>query len=174
MRAYKFLASGAISPFARFAWPMPDGAAGAWVVADGPLMVGKRGAHVCRVANLAHWLHDELWVVDIDGEQVDAPDCLVVARARLVHHVEAWRAGGASRFAEACITHARDLTRDEMADLLDDAAEMLSAGYSSVAAYTAALAVARLDGLNPVPAYDTERAWQSAWIAHEIIPADFL
>jgi hypothetical protein len=174
-RAFKFLASGAISPFARFAWPAPTGdALGSWVVAAGPLVVGKCGAHVCRGANLAHWIHDELWVVELAGKELEARDCLVVARARLVHQVEGWKSEGASRFGAACIAHARELTHGEMDDVLADADQALKGGSIASAAYVAALAVSRVAPTEPAAAYDVERAWQSAWILRELVPARYL
>jgi len=41
-------------------------------------------------------------------------------------------------------------------------------GFPAVAAYTAALVVSRL-APDPEAAYARERAWQSTWIAHELI-----
>ena len=68
MKTYKFLAAGAKGPITGFQWPVPQlEAPGDWVEADGPLEAGGRGAHVCRPAGLAHWIHDELWEVEIDG-----------------------------------------------------------------------------------------------------------
>jgi hypothetical protein len=165
--AYKFLAAGAIGPLSRFAWPTPRGdTAGDWVVTTGPIVVGRHGAHVCRADQLAHWLHDELWTVEIAGDEVAALDCVVVARARLVRHVTAWRGGGAAQFAAACVDHARSRAPGA---LVDDAADALAAGYPAVAAYSAALAVAAAAAGEGEAAYARERAWQSAWIARELL-----
>lgn len=163
MIAYKFLAAGGRGPLSRVAWP----AVGDWLVTDGPI-VGKRGAHVCTEDQLAHWLHDELWQVELAGPHLAGPDCLVAERARLVHRVAAWNADGAMRFARACLDHARALAADPA--LLADAESVLGDGYPAVAAYTAAIATARDDEA----VYARERAWQSAWIVREIIsrPAD--
>ena len=172
-RAFKFLAAGAIGRFSRHPWPVD----GAWVAADGPLVVGKCGAHVCRVENLAHWLDDELWEIELAGDRLEARDCLVVSRARLVREVERWRLGGATRFAAACIERADRIASDggsETRALVDDARALLHAGHPAVAAYTAAVVVARLDAVAPTAAYEAERAWQSAWIAREIVRDDFV
>ena len=151
--AYKFLAAGAIGPLSRVAWPP----LGTWLD-TGTVIVGKRGAHVCRAEDLAHWIHDELWRVEVDGPQVAAPDCFVVPRARLVHRVTRW---DPIAFAAACIEHARD----GAPELLADADHCLRSGYAAIAAYNAALAIAHDDEAR----YAAERTWQSAWLANELL-----
>lgn len=136
MIAYKFLAAGARGPFTGVAWP----AIGEWLVATGP------GIHACRADQLAHWLHDELWEVEL-ADTRDGPDCVIAARARLVRRVD-W---DPRAFADACLARANDA----------DAAEANAHGYPAIAAYMAATAIASDDE----DAYARERAWQSAWIA---------
>src|SRR5579871_4306964 len=105
--AYKFLTRDATGPVSGFAWPLPQSIGpGAWVDAGpGKLDLCVRGAHVCRPEDLAYWLHDELWQVEVGGEQIEGIDCLVVRKARLMRRLDRWRDGGvATRFAEACIT----------------------------------------------------------------------
>jgi hypothetical protein len=174
MTAYKFLATGGLGPLSGVAWPLPVGdTPGAWLEADGPLAVCRRGAHVCRPIDLAHWLSDELWAVETAGDQLAGIDCLVVERARLVRRFTAWSDGGAARFAGAALAHAAALAgpaaSGDVRGLIDDGAEAASEGYPAVAAYCAALAVARLGADAPARAYAVERAWQSAWIAREIL-----
>ena len=171
MRAYKFLARGAIGPLSGFPWPAPVGdAAGAWVETTGPLALCARGVHVCRTFDLAHWLHDELWELEAGGDQIDGVDCIVVRRARLVRRIDAWSDGGAARFAAACIEHAAaqlDEADAAVLALLDDARMAAEYGYGAIAAYSAALAVARLgDGER---GYRRERVWQAAWITGELL-----
>jgi hypothetical protein len=166
---YKFLARGAIGPFSGFAWPT----GGDWVEVNGPLDVGRCGIHVCRAGDLAHWLHEELWEVEIDGEQMVALDCLVARRARLVRHVDGWASGGARRFAEAAIEHAAaqaDTDDLHVRELIDDAREAAGAGYIAVSAFTAALAVARIGAAaDRERGFRRERAWQAGWIGRELI-----
>lgn len=175
MTAYKFLASGGIGLLSRVAWPLPRGAApGAWVEAEGPLAPCRTGVHVCRTFELAHWLSDELWEVEIGGEQLEGIDCLIARRARLVRPITAWRVGGAERFAAACAARAAALTagaqNTEASQLADDAVEVVAEGYPAVSAYCAARAVARLHrGEDAARAYARERVWQSEWIARELI-----
>ena len=161
MQAYKFLARGAVGPFSGLAWP------DTWIEADGPLAACVRGIHVCRPDDLAHWLHDELWEVEADGDQTSGLDCLVVRRARLVRKIDAW-SDGAGRFAEASIAHAAEVTGGQQRELLEDATAATTQGYVAVAAYAAALAVSRAGG-DPNDAYAKERTWQSRWIARNLV-----
>jgi hypothetical protein len=174
MTAYKFLAKGAVGPISGIAWPRPSGGApGEWILIEGPLALCKRGVHVCSTLDLAHWLHDELWEVESDGDRLEGIDCFVVRRARLVRRIEAWSEGGAARFAQACIEHATSIVAahgDAALALLDDAQAAASAGYVAVSAFSAALAVAKTHaGAEIETVYRHERRWQAAWITRELI-----
>src|SRR5689334_4079735 len=82
MSAYKFLAKGARGPISGFEWPSSyTGGPGPWVEVEGELGLCTNGYHVCRPLDLAHWLHDELWELETQGEQLEGLDCLVVRRA---------------------------------------------------------------------------------------------
>ncbi len=124
--------------------------------------------------DLAHWLHEELWEIEPDGDKLEGPDCVVVRRARLVRRIDAWSQGGAARFADACIEHAAAQagSSDDPAvrGFLDDATLAARGGYIAISAFSAALAVA---GLGPAAErereYRRERAWQADWIARELI-----
>ncbi len=180
MKVYKFLAAGATGPLSGFCWPVPrPGAPAAWVRAEGPLRLCANGTHVCRAAELAHWIHDELWETEIDGEQLEGIDCLVVRRARLIRPVDGWLGDGPRRFAETSARHAAELAAEAAPEraaaaraLAEDALSAAREGFVSVSAFASALAVARLgepseqDGL-----YRRERAWQSAWIARVVLGA---
>jgi hypothetical protein len=170
-RVYKFLARGARGPITGFSWPQPAAAPGAWVEAEGPLGLCLAGAHVCRTADLAFWLHDELWELDADGDQLEGVDCLVVRRARLVRRIDAWHDGGAARFAEACTAHAAALAQGAPAarDYLADAEASARAGLIAISAHCAALAVRVGSPPETAPTYRGERRWQGAWIASHVI-----
>jgi hypothetical protein len=175
MTKYKFLAKGAVGPITGFSWPLPPvGAPGAWVEVDGPLVPCARGVHVCRSVDLPHWLHDELWETETDGEQLAALDCLVVRRARLVRRIDAWSRGGAARFADACIEHAiarvGSAPGTTVSGFLADAHEAVAEGYLAIGAFCAALAVARSSpGEEQEAAYRHERVWQAGWITGELL-----
>jgi hypothetical protein len=174
MKAHKFLAKGAVGPLSGFAWPTPAGdGPGAWVEIDGPLAPCARGVHVCRTIDLAHWIHDELWELEADGDPIEGLDCIVVQRARLVRRVDEWGGDGARRFTEACVEHAAAQAGPAPAggirDLLDDARFMANSGYVALSAYVAAIAVSRLGVEAPAAAYRRERSTQSAWIADHLL-----
>jgi len=171
--ARKFLAAGGRGPFSRMAWPAPaDGAPGAWLVVDGVLAQCERGLHVCRDVDLAYWIHDELWDVEVEGPAVDGLDCLVVARARLLRRIGAWTESR-HQFAQASIEHAAASPslsdREEFGELLGDARLMATHGYPALASYTAAVAVGRARGGDAVQGFRAERSWQSGWIAEHVV-----
>jgi hypothetical protein len=175
VRTHKFLAKGALGPLSGFAWPVPTGGApGAWVEVDGVLTPCVRGVHVCRPSDLAHWIHDELWEVQADGDPIEGLDCLIVQRARLVRPIEAWGGQGARRFVDACVEHATTEAgpgaTGEARGVLEDARFMANTGYVALTAYTAAIAVSRAgaEGRRE-DAYRRERVWQSSWIAERLL-----
>ncbi|HEX3854168.1 MAG TPA: hypothetical protein VHW01_24560 [Polyangiaceae bacterium] len=164
MIAYKFLAKGALEPLSGCAWP-----------------ISGQEAQVCRAEDLAHWLHEELWVLETEGAQRSSIDCLVVERARLVRRIDAWQLGDALRFALACAAYASTLAdrvhaaaATTVRDYIEDALASGQAGYIGVSAHAAALAVTLASvelGIESSEegAYRTERARQSAWIAQYVI-----
>lgn len=152
VRTFKFLVRGGLGPFSRQPWTSE------WRIVEGALELGRRGFHVCRAADLAFWLHDELWETEIAGDALEGIDCVVARRARLVRRIDAWDAAGARRFADACIAHAT--AGASTPAFLDDAKQAAEHGYPAVAAYAAARAT--IDAR-------AEREWQSIWLAHEIV-----
>jgi len=169
--AYKFLARGARGPVTGLAWPT----VGRWLEASGPVSLCRDGVHACRADQLAYWLHEELWRVELDGEQIDGPDCVVAGRGRLVQRVDAWsEAGGAQRFAVAVRDHAASLVaaRPDLQGYVDDSSWHVQHGASespALAALCAAMAVAKTaSDIDLEAAYRRERAWQSDWIVREM------
>jgi hypothetical protein len=173
VKVYKFLAAGAVGSQSGFRWPVGEAGPGAWVEVQGPLALCLRGVHVCRDLDLAHWLNEELWEAEIAGETADGIDCLVARRGRLVRRIEAWQAGGNTRFGEACLAHASALCRAASPDVrgfIDDAAMALAHGYLAVCAFATATAVARLHhAAGDEKAFRDERLWQSGWIARALL-----
>jgi hypothetical protein len=177
--AYKFLAHGAIGPVSEYAWPSPgDAAPGEWTEASTPLQLCASGVHVCRVSELAHWLHDELWVVEVDGETLEGIDRMLVQRARLLYPLEEWRNGiAAARFARAARDHAAALVataptsaQPRLTQYVGDASYHLPNGSTALAAFCAAMAVAWFHGGDHFDgeAYRRERDWQSSFIAADL------
>jgi hypothetical protein len=173
--AYKFLVEGALGPSSGLAWPKPyAGSAGAWVEVLGPLAQCAEGVHVCRPADLAHWLNDELWEVETGSEEQPGIDCTIVRQARLRRRIDSWNERGRAQFAEACTARATALlgsaTDEQARGLIDDAKLSASAGYIAVSAYCAALSVTKLAAPAQIEAvYRAERRWQSAFIARELL-----
>ncbi len=108
----KFLARGAVGPFTGFAWPTPSASSpGAWVDVP-PTNFPDRGIHVCLVEQLAYWLDEELWEVELDGAVRHAPMQLIASRARLLRRVASWTEEAARELAHACAFKARDAAAD--------------------------------------------------------------
>ena len=76
MLAYKFLSGGGTGVLSGFRWPV-----GEWVTVEGELVPARRGVHACRTGDLARWLDEELWAVELDGELLEA-DCFVARPPR--------------------------------------------------------------------------------------------
>lgn len=175
---FKFLARGAFGPVSEYRWPQPDGGTpGAWVEAASGIEVCRSGVHVCGADELAHWLHDELWIVELDGVVVPGIDCMVAERGRLVRRVEAWTHGGAARFARAARDHAAErvgeadeLARARLTHYVADSSAHLPRGSTALAAFCAAMAVAYLHGGSRFDdaGYRAERLWQSRFIADDL------
>lgn len=104
MIGYKFLRAGRIGPFSGVRWPAP----GAWLSATGGGGTCAGRVHACRGEDLAEWMDEELWRVELDGDV--AVDCgkLVADRGRLVERLDVWDAELMAQFAEACALRARD------------------------------------------------------------------
>jgi hypothetical protein len=175
-RAYKFLRRGAIGPFSQLRWPLPTAQGpGAWLETEGALVECSNGLHLLRVPDLAHWLLDELWLVEHDGDLVEGTDCLVVRRARLLRPIDAWHSGGgADRFALAARDHLVELAagadpslRELLDGIIRDASAHLPRRSTALAAFCAAVGISKLHA-DPRHGYRLERQWQSDWIARHL------
>jgi hypothetical protein len=172
MSFFKFLQRGAIGPLTGFRWR-----AGLWVEAQGPLAVCSNGAHVLRPPELAHWMHEELWRAEIDGERIEGGDCIVARRARLTDRIDPWSEGEGVRFARACY----DRLCERMAAASDAKLKEHFANYEwavrhhvehaniALAGYVTALGIAQVAEVGtPLECFRRERDWQSAWMVREM------
>ena len=100
----KFLGRGRVALYTGYEWPLDE-----WVDADGPLDLCANGPHACRDVNLAGWIDDELWLIELDGDQETHADVVVAQRARLVRRVDAWDEQAMREFTEHTICRLRDL-----------------------------------------------------------------
>jgi hypothetical protein len=171
MTGYKFLKRGGIGAVSGFVWPR-----GEWVIVEEPLQECRRGVHVLRGGDLAYWLSDELWRIEYDGDVQPGSDCLLASRARLVERVDAWsEGGGADRFALAARDHLVAVAksapvekRELMEGIIRDASAHLPRHSTALAAYCAAMGVARMLDDEQNERYRRERAWQSDWIVRDL------
>ena len=121
-------------------------------------MAPPGGVVAHRVADLPHWVADELWTVELDGELTERAHSLVAPRGRVVERIAAWDDATALQFAEACLARHSEAGR---------------ASYPCTAAYMAAHAAGMLAeeaGASYQDGYDAERAWQAAWISDRLGP----
>ena len=171
MRAYKVLIDGR-SGFTGYRWPLPTGGApGEWVTATGPLELCGNGVHACTVGQLAQWIGEELWTIELGGEILAAEAALVAARGRLLGPVAAWDRAAREAFGQACARRAHEPVdaTPASAPLLEAIDRFAAAGRAGPAAYWAAvLAGERVAGMRSGPEYDVafgrERAAQAAWL----------
>jgi hypothetical protein len=164
--AYKFLNRDGSSFFTGFRWP-----AGEWVEADGPLGYCANGIHACRLDDLPHWLGQELWLIELDGETLTAADSLVARRGRLLERVDAWSAGVAQDFADACGQRAMSLAVESpsAAERAGDSVANAANGAVAAAAYIAATVAGEAgSGARAGSLYQShflsERTRQASWI----------
>jgi hypothetical protein len=180
--AFKFLRAGRISPFAGVAWPEPGHG---WVRAAARPGPCRRAVHACRVRDLAYWVDQTLWRVELAGDVVQTPSKLVAERGRLVERVDGWP-GAAGAFVADCVARigqllARAREREDAKNIhfltsyLDDVAQDEDpASVSYVAAHAAGLVGwTAEEALEAVPSgvdnpFDRERRRQSGWLADRL------
>jgi Putative zinc-finger len=109
--AYKFLAGDRMAPFSQVRWPEPGGG---WVWASAPAGACRRAVHACRAGDLAYWLDEKLWRVELAGGVTESASKIVAERGRLLTVVDGWPDVSAA-FIEDCAAR--------LADLLNGAAD---------------------------------------------------
>jgi hypothetical protein len=180
MRAWKFLKRGAIGPVSGFRWPLPSTSGpSAWVETEEAPAICVRGVHACRAEELGYWVNRELWELELDGDVIEGPECVIAPRGRLVRRIEAWSDGGDMTFVRACTDRLRERSSapgaERFAEYVQDIDKWIARGVASAPAYICALICARigvaLDGDDEWSGFRRERAWQSQWIARQLIAA---
>lgn len=100
-----FLGTGARGLLDGRTWPVPIGTTpAAWLEGDERFPV--RGY---PLAELPHWLDDELWEVELDGTITPGDHSLTAARGRLIRRVGDWDASSAWAFVEEAVARTRML-----------------------------------------------------------------
>ena len=118
MRAFKFLTADGSGVFSGFAWPLPDGAPGAWVESE--VDPCRSGIHACRPSDLPYWLADALYEIELDGPLDEQAVKVVAPRGRLIRRVESWDDAMRERYSQMCFARAGELsaTNAEVASVL--------------------------------------------------------
>jgi hypothetical protein len=185
--AYKFLSSDRMSPFAHVLWPEPGRG---WVRASAAVGLCRRAVHACYTRDLAYWLDQSLWRVELAGQIVAGPSKIAADRGRLLDQVDGWPKAGAA-FVGYCVDRIAQL-RDLAKKREDSRAVLYLTAYATEVAkdrdpasvsYTAAHA-AGVVGWTPEEAsaeeargvkspFDAERRRQSRWLANQLgLPDD--
>jgi hypothetical protein len=171
MRAYKVLRDGR-SEFTGWRWPLPDAQQpGEWVHAEGKIGLCVNGIHAANPEQLPHWLGTEIWEIELGGEVVREEAALVASQGRLLRKLDAWDETMRRRFAEMCLSRAREIADGYPAGsgLVTKVEHTLSwAGAAPAGYFTAMLAGASATGIHSGPDYDAafirERARQAQWL----------
>ena len=158
MIAFKWLGRGAVAPFTGVRWP-PDGR---WVTAPAGAPEGS-GVHACRLTQLAWWVGEELWRVELDGRIVERETEVEAERGKLLEPITAWNPAA---FAQACVARtiafAAEVPTQEMADYV----AMVTVVDAPTASFVSAVAAAAARGTQK--AFAEERALQSQWLARAL------
>jgi RNA polymerase sigma-70 factor (ECF subfamily) len=123
--AYKFLASDRTARFSQLRWP--------WPAADGDWVSGaaagtcRRGVHACRPRDLAYWLDQALWRVELAGPVTESTTKIVAERGRLLAPVVGWPEV-LPTFIDDCLTRFAEL-RDWAREQRDHRATRMLRGY---------------------------------------------
>lgn len=174
MIAYKFLRAGRRALITRLEWPAPSDAAAAWLEASPePLAPCRNGIHACRVEDLAYWLAEELWEIELSGDTIAGSDSIVARRGRLLRPIASWQNGASLAFARACIARAEahvdgaGLPPDHLARAYAQQARQLEqTSYVAALSHAAALAFAFTQPPSAAKAaFRAERAVQGKLLA---------
>jgi hypothetical protein len=159
--AYKFLDAGAVSPFARFRWPVGD-----WIEADG-FDPCRRGIHACRPRDLPFWLGSELWEIELRGDVLSYQRKVVASSGRLVRRLEGWSGELLAELGRSVLARTRERfgSVPVVSGYVGDIERLLATGRVPLAAFAAARAAEHAGGS---AAYERERLRQAAWLAERL------
>lgn len=171
MRAWKFLAAGAVGPFTGFRWPRPGAPGDGWVAAPAGA-AEDRWIHACRIEDLPLWLGPELWEVELAGGMAPRRYQVAAPRGRLVRQVTAWDRAASAALAAACRERSRVLAArappgPEAAAIVNGYLSTTDrhAEHAPVSAFTTRLLAELVGGEE---GREAERAWQARWIAERL------
>jgi hypothetical protein len=162
VRAYKFLAEDGLGVFSRFAWPLPNGGAGAWVESE--VVVCRSGVHACRLIDLPYWVTPMLYEIELDGT-IDRQAIKIVApRGRLIRRLDEWNEETRGGYTRMCRERAAELAAAAQPPGLWAPRSGTTAGPALMGFMAARIA----EELGGVDGYLEERMRQSAWLAERL------
>ena len=95
-------------------WSLPKGKRpGKWMPAIKDLEPCVRGYHLCRRADLVHWLGPEIYSAEIRGEIIKCENKVVVSQGRLLRRVPNWNPTTQRLFACECAERVAHLNSDK-------------------------------------------------------------
>jgi hypothetical protein len=88
---------------------------GRWRSVSGDLIACQRGLHLSRERDLVDWLGPVIWEAEVhpDAAMFEAPDKLVVSKARVIRRLDTWDERTARLFAADCAEHVVHLCGDD-------------------------------------------------------------
>jgi hypothetical protein len=113
VRAYAFLAEGAVEPLSDFVWPATE-TGPEWVDADAAPAEALRGY---LVPDLPYWIDEELWSIELAGRLGKREHVVLAERARLRGRVASWDSALAWELVDSC---ARRVAAQAAAALRED------------------------------------------------------
>src|SRR5574343_180747 len=116
---------------------------GEWVEVAGEIEPCRNGIHLCRDKDLIHWLHNDIYVAEYDGELIKSDDKVVVRKARITKHLSNYNERTARLFACWCARQVVHLNDDPRVINCIEMAERYANGGASTMELTAARAAAR-------------------------------
>jgi hypothetical protein len=158
--AYKFLRQDGTGVFTRFAWPLPDGAAGTWV--EAPADPCRTGIHACRVAHLPYWAGRVLYEIELDGPVVEHGTKVVAPRGRLLRRIDGWDDDFRAAYTRWCADRAHEIAQASGLERWQEVIEPSIPEGPALLGFVAARIAEQGAGLE---AYRAERARQAGWLA---------
>ena len=159
MIAYKYLRADGRGVFTGFAWPLPNGAPGAWVRSD--VDPCRSGIHACRPRDLPLWVGRSLYEIQLEGDVVEEPMKVVAARGRLLRHIDAWDASAYDDYTRMCADRAHELAQGAGLEQWEAVIEPSVPEGPALLGFVAARIAEEIDG---EAAYRAERTRQTEWM----------
>jgi hypothetical protein len=161
--AYKFLRADGTGAFTRFAWPLPDGAPGAWVETDPDPC--RSGIHACRLGDLPYWTGRVLYEIELDGDVIEHKSKVVAPRGRLLRRIDGWDDDFRAALTRHCADRAHELARAGGIERWEEVIEPSIPEGPALLSFVAARIAEEAGG---VEAYHAERARHAEWIAERL------